>query len=77
MAFFSEAEITLGLELFNALFSVNPVQGQNSWRIFDFWHENYCVELEYRSAVSYIFKASECNFLEICTPLLITVMDGK
>lgn len=31
-----------GLELFNVLLSVNSVQGQNSWRIFDFWHENYC-----------------------------------
>lgn len=66
----------LGLELCNVL-SVNPVQGQNSWRIFDFWHENYCVELEYHSAISSISKASECYFLEIWTALLIIFMDGK
>lgn len=52
----------LGLQVFNTLCSVNPVQGQNSCRIFDFWHENHYVELVNHSAVSYIFKASERLF---------------
>lgn len=46
----------LGLELFNTLCSVNPVQGQNSYRIFDFWHENYYVELVNHPAVKLHFR---------------------
>jgi len=51
--FFSEGEIMLGLELFNTLCSVNPVQGQNScknlwflaWKLLCWISKSFCSKL--------------------------------